>query len=49
MNDYPRVKRELIVALDQGRAAALALVETIPPGLPCTKARIGPRAISSFT
>ena len=34
MNDFPRLKRELIAALDQGRAAALALVETIPPDLP---------------
>ncbi|MCY3866483.1 MAG: DinB family protein [Chloroflexi bacterium] len=33
MNDFPRVKRELIAALDQGRAAALALVETMPPNL----------------
>ncbi|MCY4063103.1 MAG: DinB family protein [Chloroflexi bacterium] len=33
MNDFPRVKRELIAALDQGRAAALDLVETIPPDL----------------
>lgn len=34
MNDFPRVKRELIAALDYGRAAALALVETLPPDLP---------------
>lgn len=34
MNDFPRVKRELIAALDQGRTAALALVETLPPDLP---------------
>ncbi len=34
MNDFPRVKRELTAALDQGRAAALALVETTPPDLP---------------
>lgn len=34
MNDIPRVKRELIAALDNGRAAARAFVETLPPDLP---------------
>ena len=34
MNDFTTVKRELIAALDAGRAAARALVETLPPDLP---------------
>ena len=34
MNDIPRVKRELIAALDDERAAARAYVETAPPDLP---------------
>jgi len=34
MNDFPRVKRELIAALDQSRATARALIETLPPNLP---------------
>ena len=33
MNDFPRVKRELIAALDDGRAAARAFVELLPPDL----------------
>ena len=34
MNDFPRVKRELIAGLDNGRAAARAYVETLPADLP---------------
>ena len=34
MNDFPRVKRELIASLDTGRAAARAYIETLPPDLP---------------
>ena len=34
MNDFPREKRELIAALDEGRAAAHAFVGTLPPDLP---------------
>lgn len=34
MNDFATVKRELIAALDAGRAVALALIETLPPDLP---------------
>ena len=34
MNDFPRFKEKLIAALDEGRAAARAYVETLPPELP---------------
>lgn len=34
MTDFTRVKRELIAALDESRAAARAYVETLPPDLP---------------
>ena len=34
MNDFTPVKRELIAALDAGRAAARAIIETLPPDLP---------------
>ncbi len=34
MKDFPRVKRKLIVALDEGRAAARAYIEALPPDLP---------------
>jgi len=34
MNDFTPVKREVIAALDAGRAAARAFVETLPPDLP---------------
>ncbi|MYE27107.1 MAG: DinB family protein [Chloroflexi bacterium] len=34
MNDIPRVKRNLIAALDDGRAAARAFVESLSPDLP---------------
>ena len=33
MNDFARVKRELIAALDEGRAAARGFVKTLPPDL----------------
>lgn len=34
MNDIPRVKRDLIAALNDGRAAARAFVQSLPPDLP---------------
>lgn len=34
MTDFPSVKRGLIAALDDGRAAARAFVEKLPPDLP---------------
>lgn len=34
MNDFPRVKGELIAALDEGRAVARAFAERLPPDLP---------------
>lgn len=34
MDDFPRVKQELIASLDNERAAARAFIETLPPNLP---------------
>lgn len=34
MDDFPHIKQELIAALDDGRAAAYAFAQTLPPDLP---------------